>query len=123
MFDAVQQLGSESLSHAPRDAEHGVALHPALHLAEAAEHALLGVLANRAGVDQYHIGRVGLIDGLIARFRQFAEHKLGIADVHLAAVRFDVNCGARTLEHSERYRGFGLGPTSHCGPTALLTAD
>ena len=67
---AIEELRPESLRHAARDAEHGIALHPALHLADPADHALLGVFADRAGVDEDDIRAVGLLDGFIAGFHQ-----------------------------------------------------
>ena len=98
----IEELRPESLRHAARDAEHGVALHPALHLADPADHALLGVFADRAGVDEDHIRSVRLLDGFIAGFHQLTEHELGVADVHLATVRLYVDRWAGSLEHARK---------------------
>ena len=73
----------------------GAGLHVALQLTEPADHALLGVIANRARVDEDDVGAVGLIHGVVAVRRELPEHQLGIAHVHLAAVGLDVDGGAR----------------------------
>ena len=74
MFDAIQQLRAQPLRHTAGDAEHGVAFHLALDLAEPADHALLGVVANRASVDEDYVGAVRLLNGFVARCSQLAEH-------------------------------------------------
>src|SRR6185503_21323022 len=79
---SVEQLGSQSLRHAAGDAENRIPLHPALHLAEASDHPLLRVIANSAGIDQNDVGTIRLLDGIVARCRQLAEHQLGVADIH-----------------------------------------
>src|SRR5450759_3092728 len=98
----IEQLRPESLRHAAGDAEHGIALHPALHLADPADHALLGVFADRAGVDEDHIRAVRLLDGFIAGFHQPSEHELGVADVHLATVGLDIDRWPGSLEHERK---------------------
>ena len=54
------------------------------------------------------------VDGLIALGRELAEHQLGIAHVHLAAVGLDVD--GRAVGHHCRGRGgAGVGPGSGRG--------
>ncbi len=57
----IEQLRSEALRHAAGDAEHRIALHPALHLADSPDHALLRVVADSAGVDQDYIRSLRLL--------------------------------------------------------------
>ena len=90
----LEQLRPEALRHAPGHAHDRVGLHVPLELTEAADHPLLRVIANRARVEQDDVRTVGGIDGLIAAVREPAEHQLGIAHVHLAAVGLDVDRGA-----------------------------
>ena len=63
----------------------------ALQLAKAPDDALLGVIANGACVDENHIGTVRLLDRYVAMRRELPEHQLGVAHVHLAAVRLYVD--------------------------------
>lgn len=87
----LQQRCAEALRHAPRHAHRGRRLHHALELPEAAEHPLLGVIADRAGVEQDDVRLVRRRRLGVSARRQPAEHELGIAEVHLAAVRLDVH--------------------------------
>ena len=95
----VEKLRTEPLRHAARDSDDGPRLHAALELTEAAEHALLGVLANGAGVHQDHVRAIRDVHRLITVRCERAEHQLGIAHVHLAAVGFDVDGRARIGSH------------------------
>jgi hypothetical protein len=95
VLHAIEQLATQPLRHATRYAEYRIVLHPALDLAKPTDHPLFGVLPDCAGVDQNDIGAVGLVDRLIAGISQLAEHELGVTDVHLTAVSFDVDCGTR----------------------------
>ena len=63
----------------------------ALQLAHAADDPLLGVVAHRAGVDQHHVGLGRIVRAHVALAPEDAEHELGVGDVHLAAVGFDVD--------------------------------
>jgi hypothetical protein len=72
-----------------------------LELAEAPDHALLRVVADRAGVDEDDVSTVRRVDGLVAVLGQAAAHQLGIADVHLAPVRLDVDGAASATLHAE----------------------
>ena len=89
----VEQLRTEPLRHAPSDADDRPRLHVPFELAQPAEHALLSVVADRAGVDEDDVRSVGSFDGIIAMRRELSEHQLGVAHVHLAAVGFDVDGG------------------------------
>ena len=55
-------------------------------LAEPAEHALLGVLANGAGVENHRVCVVRALHQLHAGALEHAGHELGVRHVHLAAV-------------------------------------
>ncbi len=90
---ALEEHRAQALRHASGNAHHRRRLHVPLELPEPPDHALLGVIANRAGVDENHVGAVGTVDGIVARCRELPEHQLGVAHVHLAAVSLDVNCG------------------------------
>ena len=83
-----------------------------LQLAEPADDALLGVIANRAGVDENDVRTVGPIDGVIAVRRELSEHQLGIAHVHLAAVGLDVDGGTRFGHASKRTARQAVGDAS-----------
>ncbi len=96
-----EQLRAEPLRHAAGHTDHRPRLHVPPQLAEAPDHALLGVLANRARVHEDDVRPIRVIDRVVTVRRQLPEHQLGIAHVHLAAVRLDVDCGARV--------GHGLG--------------
>ena len=94
MLRLLEQLRAEALRHAAGHAHDRVRLHVPLQLAQPADHALLGVIANRAGVDEDDVGAVRAVDGVVAVRRELPEHQLGVAHVHLAAVGLDVDGGA-----------------------------
>ena len=87
------QPALQVLRHAPR--------HPQNHaraaelvvaqLAQPAVYPLLGVLPDRAGVHENHVGVGRTLHALVPRFVQPAEHDLGVGHVHLAAVGLDVD--------------------------------
>jgi len=81
----------EALRHAADHAEHVARSLVLLQLAEAREHALLGVIAHRAGVHEQHVRLGGVVGADIPLPTQDAEHQLGVRDVHLAAVGLDVD--------------------------------
>src|SRR2546421_124997 len=80
------------LRHAAHDADHEVrtrGLEP-LELAELGEDLVLGLLANRAGVEQDDVG-FALVGGeLVVTLAEQAGNPLGVVLVHLAAVRDQV---------------------------------
>ena len=88
---ALEESRTEPLRHASRHAEDGVSLHEAPQLPEPADDALFGVLANGARVDENHVRPFRCMKHFIANGRQLAEDELGVADVHLATVGFDVD--------------------------------
>ena len=57
-------------------------------LAEPAEHALLGVLADGAGVEHYGVGVLGAVGERQAGLLEHAGHGFAVGDVHLTAVGF-----------------------------------
>ena len=85
-----EETGAEALGHATGDAEHGARLEVAAKLTQPADHALLRVLADGAGVHQHDVGVVRGVLGRVALGGELAVHELGVAHVHLAAVGLDV---------------------------------
>ena len=84
----VQQPRAQVLRHAAGHADHDLGargLDPR-ELAEPAEHAQLGVLADRAGVEQDRIGVICARDQRHAGALQHAGHGLCVGHIHLAAV-------------------------------------
>ena len=60
-------------------------------LPQPAPHALLGVFADRAGIEHDDIGILGPLCRRIPRVLQNAQHQFRIRDIHLATVGFDEN--------------------------------
>ena len=84
----VEQSRAEVLGHAAGDADDQVrvaALEPG-EVPEPPQHALLGVLADRAGVEDHRVGVLGTIGEAHARAQQHARHQFAVGHVHLAAV-------------------------------------
>ena len=102
------------LGHAADDREHGarpLALERA-ELGGARDHALLGLLAHRARVDEDDVGLVGARGRRVARIGEHAADQVAVGDVHLAAVGLDVHAAAR--------RRPGCGPRGRaCGAARL----
>ena len=88
---ASEQPLPEALRHAADHAEHVARSLVLLQLAEAREHALLGVIAHGAGVHKQHVCLRGVVGADIPLPTQDAEHQLGVRHVHLAAVGLDVD--------------------------------
>ena len=86
-----QQQGTEALGHAARDSHDAVLRHVPLELTQPPDDPLLRMIADGAGVDQNDVGAVRLVDGEVAGGGELAEHQLGVAHVHLATVRLDVD--------------------------------
>jgi len=63
----------------------------ARQLGQPPEHARLGVLADRTGVEEDHVGGLGRVRALIAVGGQMTEHELRVGQVHLAAIGLDVD--------------------------------
>ena len=97
----LEQRGAQPLRHAADDAEHPAGALVPLELAHPADHPLLGVVADRAGVDQHDIGVRRLLGADVALTAEQAEHQLGVGHVHLAAVGLDVDA----LRHGEKIVG------------------
>ena len=89
------------IRHATGNTEYRAAFHLALHFAEPADHTLFRVIANCARVDEYDIRVLGSIYWPIAGRSKLPKHELGVADVHLAAVRLDVNGGVVRSCHAD----------------------
>jgi hypothetical protein len=86
----VEQLLAQVLGHAAGDADdqRGVGGLEAREVAEAAQHALLGVLADRAGVEDHRVGVLGAVHERHAGALEHAGHEFAVGHVHLAAVGF-----------------------------------
>ena len=100
-FARLQQGVLEPLGHAAEDAhDHvGAGLAVDVELADAAQDALLGVVADRAGVGQDHVGLVDLFGADISFAAQDGEDHFRVRYIHLAAVCLYVN-----LSHIESMR-------------------
>jgi hypothetical protein len=96
---APEQTIAEVLRHAAGEADLHVRAAPlvARQITETAEDPLLGVLADRTGVEQNHVRRVGILCGGIAGARQVATDQLRVRQVHLAAVGFDIDARHRDI--------------------------
>ena len=86
----LQQPRAQPLRHAAHHAEHAAGAFVPLQLAHPADHPLLGVVPDRAGVHQHDVRLGGMLGAHVALAPQHAEHQLGVGDVHLAAVGLDV---------------------------------
>ena len=89
----LRQAPTEVLCHAARDPQPQVGPPPfvARQLGQPPEHARLGVLADRTGVEEDHVGGLGRVRALIAVGGQMTEHELRVGQVHLAAIGLDVD--------------------------------
>ena len=68
-----------------------------VQLVEARENLLLGVVANRAGVDEDCIGFVEVLGYVVACHFHHRSHNFAVCHVHLAAVGFDVQMLGKLL--------------------------
>ena len=84
-----EQPFPEPLRHAPHHAEDVTRPLVALQLAHPPEHALLGVIADGAGVHDHDFGLSRRLRARITFAHQDPGHKLGVSHVHLAAVGLD----------------------------------
>jgi hypothetical protein len=68
---------------------------------------VLGVLADAACVEQNGVGRLGLVDQLVALISQAGDYELAIEHVHLTTDGFDVDVFRHSLP-SFRHQYFEL---------------
>ena len=87
----LEQLRSETLRHAAGNAHDGRRRHVPLQLAKPADDPLLGMIADRAGIDENDVRTLWTFHRDVPMRRELAEHQLGITHVHLAAVGLDVD--------------------------------
>src|SRR5262249_36921686 len=110
---AAEDLLLVLLGHAAQNADdlRRVPLLVGAQTAERAVDLLLGVLADRAGVEEDHVGVAGVVNQLIPLAAQAPHHQLAVEHVHLAADRLDVEffahapftiCSISTFQHSGR---------------------
>ena len=105
---AAAQPGPVRLAHGAagqHDAQPRVGRLEPRELALPADHLLLGALADRAGVDHDEVGRLERRRLLAAGGQQAAGHLLGVAPVHLAAERPDVEARQRARLRAGTRRG------------------
>src|SRR6476469_633924 len=101
MTRPLENLRTKALRHATGDTEYRAAFHLALHFAEPANHTLFRVIANCARVDENDIRVLGGIYGPVPGRSKLPKNELGVADVHLAAVRLDVDRGVVRSCHAD----------------------
>ena len=129
----LDQRGAVVLRHASEQpqAQFGTGVLEARKLAQAPQHPFLGMLANRAGVEQDDVGVFGTAGGGISGAAQYPAHQLGVGDIHLAAVRLDkdprrpglVLCGLAHRSHAV-YQGRRIsGPRQSCQPSGTSNSQ
>ena len=91
VFGLLEQLGTQSLRHAPSYANETAGRHELLELTQPPHHPLLSVFANGARVHKNHISAIRCINRAITGRRQLAVHQFRIGDIHLATVRLDIH--------------------------------
>ena len=93
---APPDLVLQVFGHAAGDAQHHVGARLAVREhAGAREHPLLRLLAHRAGVDQDQIGRRRIVRARVAAAIEQPQHQIAVGDVHLAAVRLEIDLSRR----------------------------
>ena len=88
---ALDQFLLEAFGHAADDAHDEPRFGPAVafHLGQAPPDTLLGIVADRAGVDQDDIGQADILGVDVSLPLHQGNHDFRVADIHLAAVGFD----------------------------------
>ncbi len=111
----LDQRGTVVLRHASQQSQPqlGTGMLEPCQVVQAPQHALLGMLANRTGVEQDDVGVLGTGGGGVAGAAQHPADQLGVGDIHLATVGFDKDARRRSLVLCEfvhhgnsRYQGF-----------------
>ena len=97
---SLDQLLAQAFGHAADDAHDKTRIRApvAFHLGQTAPDALLGVVADRAGVDQDDIGLADAVRIDIAFALHERNDDLRVADVHLAAVGLDEKFASGALQ-------------------------
>ena len=95
----LDQRGAVVLRHASEQPQpqFGTGVLEPRKVAQAPQHPFLGMLANRAGVEQDDVGVFGTAGGGVAGAAQHPADQLGVGDIHLAAVRLDKDPRRRGL--------------------------
>ncbi len=88
---ALDQFLLEAFGHAADDAHDEPRFGPAVafHLGQTPPDTLLGIVADRAGVDQDDIGQADILGVDVSLPLHQGNHDFRVADIHLAAVGFD----------------------------------
>jgi hypothetical protein len=87
----IEERGAEPLRHASHYAEHVAGTLVALQLSHPADHPLLSVVADGAGIHQHDVGPRRLVGAHVPLAIEEPEEKLRIGHIHLAAVGLDVD--------------------------------
>src|SRR5882724_8223794 len=100
-------------------------MHMPSKFAQATDDALLGVVAHGTGIHEDDVRSLGVFRMDVAGSRELPEHQLGVRDIHLAAVRFEVDGrhwskatgepGARSTRPSAPSRAAGHGAPAEAG--------
>ena len=89
LLDGFALLARHAAAHA--DNKFGLVLLPGFPAAELGEHLFLGFLADRAGIQQKHVGFFGVVGEFkIVGFSQHVGHLVRVIFVHLAAECLDI---------------------------------
>ena len=94
----VKELFTNALSHAAQNAnlEFGILGLERVELIEAVAHGLLGLFANRAGIQQHQIGLLEVVRGLVPVLLKDGCDDLAVRKIHLAPVGLEVELLALT---------------------------
>ena len=91
--DLLEEFGPLLLGHAASDAEHQIAGvgFERRQAAELAEHLVLALLSDAAGVEQDEVCGLGIVGALVAVGREHLIDPIGVVLVHLTAEGLDVD--------------------------------
>ena len=94
----VKKLFADALGHAAQNAnlEFGILGLECIELIEAVAHGLLGLFANRAGIQKHQIGFLEVVRGLVPVLLKDGCDDLAVRKIHLAPVGLEVELLALT---------------------------
>ena len=100
----VKELVLQALCHTAHDAHHQagpIGTQPVEDL-DAAPDALLGVVADAAGVGHHQVGLFHNLCAPVAGIGQYGENHLGVIDIHLTPVSFDIRSFTHRVQSYEK---------------------